>query len=69
MARIVRTRKKLEPPTTVLASMLDKHLEDLQLKNYSAYTVKGRRVHIQFFLNWASERGISEPVEDRKSVV
>lgn len=69
MARIVRTRKKLEPPATVLASMLEKHLEDLRLKNYSAYTVKGRRVHIQFFLNWASERGITEPVEVTRTVL
>ena len=69
MARIVRTRKKPEPPATVLASMLEKHLEDLRLKNYSAYTVKGRRVHIQFFLNWASERGITEPVEVTRTVL
>ena len=61
MARVVRKRKKVEPPATVLASMLEKHLEYLRLRNYSEYTIKGRRVHIHFFLDWASERGITEP--------
>ena len=60
MARIVRKRKSVEPPKTLLAALMEKHLEDLRLKNYSEYTIKGRRLHIGFFLDWAFERGITE---------
>ena len=69
MARVVRTRKLVEPPKTLLASLLEKHLEDLQMKQYSEYTIKGRRVHIQMFLVWAVERGITEPVEVTRTVL
>jgi integrase/recombinase XerD len=69
VARTVRKRKSPEPPATPLAALLEKHLEDLRLKNYSEYTIKGRRVHIQFFLDWAQERGITEPVEVTRTVL
>ena len=68
MARVVRKRKSPEPPQTPLALLLEKHLDDLRLKNYSEYTIKGRRVHIGFFLDWAFERGITEPVEVTRTV-
>ena len=55
MARAVKPRKAVEPPKTPLAALLEKHLEDLRLKNYSEYTIKGRRVHIHFFLFGACE--------------
>ena len=61
MARVPR-RKALPAAATPLAALLEKHLEDLRLKNYSEYTVKGRRVHIGSFLDWCAERGITEPV-------
>ena len=38
-----------EPPATPLAALLEKHLEDLRVRNYSEYTVKNRRVHIGSF--------------------
>ena len=69
MSRIVRKRKPPEPPATPLAALLEKHLEDLRLKNYSEYTIKGRRVHIGMFLDWASERGLTEPVEVTRTVL
>jgi integrase/recombinase XerD len=69
MSRIIRKRKSIEPPQTPLASLMEKHLEDLCLKNYSEYTIKGRRVHIGFFLDWAQERGITEPVEVTRTVL
>ena len=69
MARIVRKRKLVEPPKTPLAMLMEKHLENLRLKNYSEYTIKGRRVHIQFFLDWATERGITEPVEVTRTIL
>lgn len=69
MARIVRKRKSVEPPKTPLAALMEKHLDDLRLKNYSEYTIKGRRVHIGFFLDWAFERGITEPVEVTRTIL
>ncbi len=69
MSRVVRKRKSPEPPATPLALLLEKHLEDLRLKNYSEYTVKNRRVHIGMFLVWAVGRGISEPVEVTRTVL
>jgi len=69
MSRIVRKRKSAPPPATPLASLLEKHLEDLRLKNYSEYTIKGRRVHIGFFLDWCQERGIAEPAEVTRTVL
>lgn len=64
-----RKRKPPVPPETPLALLLEKHLEDLRLKNYSEYTIKGRRVHIQFFLAWAQQRGITDPVEVTRTVL
>ena len=69
MGRIVRNRKPPAEPATPLAALLDKHLEWLQVQNYSAYTVQNRRVHIGFFLAWCTERGISEPVEVTRTVL
>ncbi len=69
MARVVKKRKPAPPPASFLAALLEKHLEDLRLKNYSEYTVKGRRVHIGSFLDWCAERGISEPVEVTRTVL
>jgi integrase/recombinase XerD len=69
MARVVRKRKPVEPPATPLAHLLEKHLEDLRVKNYSEYTIKGRRVHIGFFLDWCDGRGVTEPVEVTRTVL
>jgi len=69
VARIVRKRKPSEPPATPLAALLEKHLEDLRVRNYSEYTVKNRRVHIGYFLEWCAERGIAEPVEVTRPVL
>jgi integrase/recombinase XerD len=69
MSRVARKRRSNPPPATPLQSLLEKHLEDLLLKNYSEYTIKGRRVHIGFFLDWCNERGITEPVEVTRTVL
>jgi integrase/recombinase XerD len=63
MARIVRKRKPAPPPSSPLAAMLERHLEDLRAKNYSEYTIKNRRTHIGFFVEWCLDRGVTEPVE------
>ncbi len=52
-----------------LAALLDPHLEALCVQNYSEYTVKNRRVHIGFFLNWCSERGITKPIDVTRTVL
>ncbi len=52
-----------------LAALLEKHLEWLRVQNYSEYTVRNRRVHIGFFLDWCSGRGIQEPVEVTRTVL
>jgi integrase/recombinase XerD len=69
MAKVVRKRKSPEPPSTPLESLLEKHLDHLRVREYSGYTVKNRRVHIGFFLDWCRERGIAEPVEVTRSVL
>jgi integrase/recombinase XerD len=52
-----------------LAALLEKHLEDLRIRNYSEYTVKNRRVHIRLFLDWCRGRGLTEPVEVTRTVL
>lgn len=55
--------------TSPLASLMEKHLSALALKNYSPYTVRNRRVHIGFFLDWCEERGIGEAVDVTRTVL
>ncbi len=55
--------------TSALASLMEKHLVALATKNYSPYTIKNRRVHIGFFLDWCTERGIAEPVDVTRTVL
>ena len=62
-------KKNRTVAASALAALLEKHLEDLSVKNYSEYTVKGRRVHIGFFLTWCEERGITEPVDVTRTVL
>ena len=69
MAKVVRKRKPVAAPATPLALLLEKHLDHLRLRDYSEYTLKGRRVHIGFFLEWAAERGIADPVEVTRTVL
>lgn len=52
-----------------LAALLKEHLEWLRVQNYSEYTVKNRRVHIGFFLDWCDGRGITEPVDVTRTVL
>jgi integrase/recombinase XerD len=45
------------------------HLRSLEVRNYSEFTVKGRAGHIQFFLDWLKERGITDPIEVTRPVL
>ena len=69
MARTVRKRKPDPPPASPLAAMMEKHLADLRVKNYSEYTVKNRRGHIGFFIQWCHDRGLTEPTEVTRPVL
>ena len=46
MARVAKKRRPEPPPASLLAALMQKHLEALRVQNYSEYTVKNRRVHI-----------------------
>jgi integrase/recombinase XerD len=61
--------KPPRPPETALEQLLEKHLADIRMKNYSEYTIRSRRIHIQFFLTWCRERGITEPLEVTRTVL
>jgi integrase/recombinase XerD len=70
MARVVKPRKqKALPPATPLAMMLDEHLRHLAVKGFTENTLKVRRVHIEMFLAWCTERGLAEPVEITRPVL
>ena len=69
MARVVKKRKPDPPPVSPLAAMMEKHLADLRVKNYSEYTVKNRRGHIGFFVQWCHDRGLTEPTEVTRPIL
>jgi integrase/recombinase XerD len=48
---------------------MEKHLAALAVKNYSPYTIRNRRVHLGFFLDWCQERGLSEPIDVTRTVL
>jgi integrase/recombinase XerD len=64
-----RSRNRKPVPETALAQLLERHLDDSRVKNYSPYTIRSRRVHIGFFLRWCAERGITEPIEVTRPVL
>jgi integrase/recombinase XerD len=69
MARIVRKRKPDPPPSSPLAAMMGKHLDDLRVHNYSEYTIKNRKAHIGFFVDWCRDRGLTEPTEVTRPIL
>ena len=73
MTRQTRRGRKKRPstmvPTNALETMLVEYLNWTQVRNYSEATVRNRRVHIGFFLQWCSERGLLEPVEITRPVL
>jgi len=69
MARITKVRKPQAAPETPLESLMHDHLRALAVQNYSAHTVRNRRVHIGFFLQWCKERGLTDPVEITRPVL
>jgi integrase/recombinase XerD len=69
MARTIKKRKLDPPPVSPLAAMMERHLEDLRVRNYSEYTIKNRKVHIGFFIQWCRDRGLTEPTEVTRPIL
>jgi integrase/recombinase XerD len=69
MARVTRKRKPEAVPQTPLESLMQEHLNSLRVRGYSEHTVKNRLVHIGFFIRWAYEHGLREPIEVTRPVL
>lgn len=69
MARVTKPRKPDSTPTSPLESLMHEHLQALQVKNYSEHTIRNRLVHIRYFIAWAHEHGLREPVEITRPVL
>jgi len=69
MARITKTRKPQAAPQTPMELLMREHLEALSVRGYSEFTVKNRLVHIGFFIQWAYEHGLREPIEVTRPVL
>jgi integrase/recombinase XerD len=62
-------RAKPATASTPLTLALGRHLEWLLMRNYSAYTVRGRRGHLSFFVRWAEGRGVVSPDEVTRAML
>jgi len=69
MARITKIRKPQAAPRTPMELLMNEHLESLRVRGYSEFTVKNRLVHIGFFIEWAYEHGLREPIEVTRPVL
>jgi integrase/recombinase XerD len=69
MARVTKKRKPEQTPGSPLAAMLEQHLESLRVKNYSEHTIRNRRVHIGYFVDWCHQRSVTEPVDVTRPVL
>jgi integrase/recombinase XerD len=69
MARVTRKRREEAEPDTQLKWYMREHLNALAVQNYSEHTVRNRQVHIGFFIAWAQEHGLREPIEVTRPVL
>lgn len=69
MARIEKQRKPARRAETQLELLMREHLHALEVQNYSEFTVRGRAGHIQFFLDWLKERGVTQAVDVTRPVL
>ena len=69
MARIEKKRKPEAAPQTPMELFMREHLEALRVRGYSEYTIRGRQVAITFFIQWAYEHGLREPIEVTRPVL
>ncbi len=52
-----------------LPGKAEKYLEWMAIANYSAGTIRDRRVHLGYFFTWCLERGLTRPTEITKPVI
>ena len=69
MARVEKKRKQQAAPKTPLELLMHEHLAALGVRGYSANTIHSRRVHLGFFIEWAYEHGLREPIEVTRPVL
>src|SRR5271170_3533621 len=69
MARVEKKRKPEAAPKTPMELLMREHLDALRVRGYSEFTVKNRLVHIGFFIEWAYEHGLREPIEVTRPVL
>jgi integrase/recombinase XerD len=69
MALVTQRRKPETKPETALEWFLLQHLQALAIQNYSEHTVRNRLVHIGYFVTWAQEHGLREPIEVTRPVL
>src|ERR1051326_1930599 len=65
--KLIESEVTIEPGT--LGFYARKHLRDLEVKNYSPSTVRGRAKTLRYFLTWASDRAITKPEEVTVAVI
>lgn len=69
MARVTKKRRPEAAPASPLEALMREHLQALAVRNYSEHTVQNRLVHIRFFIVWAHEHGLREPIEITRPVL
>ena len=69
MARVVRKRKPEAAPQTPMELLMHEHLNALSVRGYSENTVRSRRFYLGFFIQWAYEHGLREPIEITRPVL
>jgi len=64
-------RKPIGDPTDPrgFEQMMDAFFEWMEVKNYSPQTIRQRRVYLDYFVEWAIERGITQPAEITKPIL
>jgi integrase/recombinase XerD len=68
MARNKKLQSKPLPDNRMTA-LLEEFIEWMQMGNASVYTIHNRRASIAWFIRWAYERGIEDPVEVTRPVL
>jgi integrase/recombinase XerD len=69
MARVTKTRKQQAAPRTPMELLMHEHLNALSVRGYSENTVHSRRVYLGFFIEWAYQHGLREPIEVTRPVL
>ena len=49
--------------------LLNKHIEWMQVRNYSPQTIQLRIFYVGFFIRWCEERGVVQPAEVTRQVI